>query len=239
MFDATTDYGRKITGTGEINFTNCFFKLDVQNITDSVFFRIEHNWAPPDSLKNPVQGLTISPYRYWKIDGIFNENFVAQGSFRYNKGGYLDDSLIFSQSDSVVMLYRPNTAYDWQFIDFSQIGIWSIGNLYIENLQKGEYALAVCDDTFVGLKENNTKIKTGLNIYPNPSNGNFYIDTNQPGILTFYDIEGRLLETYHLQGNQNHMQWNTKDLEGGTYFVRFISDDSKMVNSQKLIYNKD
>ncbi|MCD4730919.1 MAG: M1 family metallopeptidase, partial [Bacteroidales bacterium] len=117
--DATTDYSRKITAVGDINFPNCYFKLDIQNINDSVFFRVEHNWTPPDTLKNPVQGLTISPYRYWKIDGIFNDGFIATGQFRYNKGAFLDDGLIFSENDSVVMLYRPGTAYDWQFVDFT------------------------------------------------------------------------------------------------------------------------
>ncbi len=106
MWDAMTDYGRVIKETGQSNFGSCFFKLDVQNISDSVFIRVEHNWAPPDPLKTPVQGLTISPYRYWKIDGIFNDDFMATGIFMYNKGGHLDDGLITSENDSIVILYR-------------------------------------------------------------------------------------------------------------------------------------
>ena len=237
MSDATTDYSRKIKVTGQISFNNCFFKLDVQSIGDSVFFRVEHNWAPPDGLMNPVQGLTISPYRYWKIDGVFNEEFVATGGFRYNKGSYLDDSLIMSQNDSVVMLYRPGTGYDWQLIDFTQVGPWSIGDLFVENIQRGEYALAVCDDTFVGIKSNKTK--TGLNVFPNPSGGIFHIDVNQPGTLTFYDIEGRILDTYKLNDNQNNISWSPDKLTEGTYFVRFISSPDQIVSTEKLIYIKN
>ena len=235
--DATTDYSRKITAVGDINFPNCYFKLDIQSISDSIFFRVEHNWTPPDSLKSPVQGLTISPYRYWKIDGIFNDGFLATGQFRYNKGAFLDDGLIFSENDSVVMLYRPGTAYDWQFVDFTVVGIWSIGNLYIENLQKGEYALAVCDDTFVGIKRNKTN--TGLNVFPNPSNGIFYIDTNQPGTLTFYDIEGKIVEIFKLNNSQNHITWSPDQLTEGTYFVRFTSSQNQIMSTEKLIYMKD
>jgi aminopeptidase N len=241
MSDATTDYSRTIKSTGLINLSAYFFKLEVQNITDSVFFRIEHNWAPPDSLQNPIQGLTISPYRYWKIDGIFNEDFVAIGGFRYNKSSYsyLDDSLIMNQNDSVVMLYRLGTAYDWQFVNFNKVGTWSSGNLYIENLQKGEYALAVCDDTFVGIKGNSTDKNTGLNIFPNPSNGVFNIEINQPGTLTFYDIEGKIIDIYKLNTHQNHLTWTPDQLIEGTYFVRFTSAANQIISTEKLIYIKD
>ncbi|MCD4729325.1 MAG: T9SS type A sorting domain-containing protein, partial [Bacteroidales bacterium] len=159
------------------------------------------------------------------------------GQFRYNKGAFLDDGLIFSENDSVVMLYRPGTAYDWQFVDFTVVGIWSIGNLYIENLQKGEYALAVCDDTFVGIKRNKTN--TGLNVFPNPSNGIFYIDTNQPGTLTFYDIEGKIVEIFKLNNSQNHITWSPDQLTEGTYFVRFTSSQNQIMSTEKLIYMKD
>lgn len=239
MCDATTDYGLTIKNTGLVNYNNCFFRLDVQNITDSVFLRLEHNWAPPDSLKTPVQGLTISPYRYWKIDGIFNEGFEATGLFRYSKGSYLDDGLIFSENDSVVMLYRPGTAFDWQLINFSKVGTWSIGDIYIENLQKGEYALAVCDDSFVGIENNKIKTKTGLNIYPNPSKGIFNIDTNQPGTLTIYNIEGKIVDSFQLNNSENHVSWSPDHLNEGTYFVRFYSNGNQLVTSEKLIYIKD
>jgi len=237
MADAITDYSRTIKGVGDINFPNAYFALDVQSISDSVFFRIEHNWTPPDSIKNPVQGLTISPYRYWKVDGIFSDDFEAQGSFRYNKGAYLDDSLILSQSDSVVMLYRPGTDEDWQLIDFTQVGPWSIGNLYVDNLQKGEYTLAVCDDTFVGIE--NSKIKTGLNIFPNPSNGIFYIDTQQPGTLVFYNIEGKIIESLQLNNAQNQLTWSPNQLNEGTYIVRFFSTHNQIISTEKLVYIKN
>jgi len=239
MSDATTDYSQTIKNTGLINYANCFFRLDVQGIVDSSFFRIEHNWAPPDSIKNPVQGLTISPYRYWKVDGVFNENFVATGVFRYSKGSYLDDGLIFTESDSVVMLYRPGTAYDWQLLDFTKIGSWTYGDIYIDNLQKGEYSLGVCDDTFVGIKKIEAKIKTGLIIYPNPSNKNFNIDTNQPGTLTIYNIEGKIVDSYILESAKNHLSWSPGQLNEGTYFVKFFSTQNQIVSSEKLIYLKD
>ncbi len=239
MFDATTEYSRVIKETGLSNFGNCFFKLDVQNITDSIFIRVEHNWAPPDSLKNPVQGLTLSPYRYWKIDGIFNEDFITTGVFMYNKGAFLDDGLITNENDSIVILYRSGPADDWQFLGFTQIGPWTIGNLYVENIQKGEYTVAVCDDTFVGIKKNKTGKKAELNIYPNPSNGKFNIDTNHSGTLLFYDVNGKMVDSYKVDSNTKSIVWDSAGLSEGTYFVWYKSTSNKTIAVEKLIVTKN
>ena len=239
MCDATTEYSFTAKETGEVNCPRSFFKLDVQNISDSAFVMVEHNWAPPDSLKNPVQGLTISDYRYWKIDGIFPDDFVATGIFWYSKNGFLDDGIITNPDDSLVMLYRPATADDWQFIDFTQIGVWSIGNLYVDNLQKGEYVMAVCDDTFVGILENTENSDISLNVYPNPSDSNFSVVTDRPGILKFYDINGKSLDTIEVTDGNKQVTWLTGDLPEGTYFVRFISENYKTLAVEKLILIKN
>jgi aminopeptidase N len=239
MCDATTDYAETITQTGLYNYGNSFFKLDVQELTDSVFIRIEHHWAPPDTLKNPVQGLKISPYRYWKFDVIIQEDFNATGVFMYNKSAFLDDSLILSQNDSIVILYRPGPAFDWQLVDFTQVGIWSIGNLYVENLQKGEYTMAVCDDTFVGIKSGPAKKNRGFIIYPNPSNGNFNFGTNQPGLIQFFDVNGNLLDSMNVSENQQNNSWIAGDLPEGTYFARFRSITNEIIGEEKLVIVKD
>ena len=235
MCDATTDYALNVKQTGLINCANSFFKLDVQSITDSAFVRVEHNWAPPDSLKTPVPGLIISPYRYWKIDGIFPEDFVATSVFRYNQNDFLDNELITSNADSVVILYRQFPADDWQFLDFTQIGNWSNGFLYIENLQKGEYTIAVCDDTFVGTYEVKKNSGTGLIIFPNPSNGSFNIKTDQPGSLRFYDISGKILISHLISNPTESFIFETHHLDEGTYLVEFQSVNHEILATEKLI----
>ncbi len=235
MCDAITDYALNVKQTGLINCANSFFKLDVQSITDSAFVRVEHNWAPPDGLKTPVQGLTISPYRYWKIDGIIPDDFMAQGVFFYNKASFLDDGLIFSASDSVVILYRQNPAFDWQLIPFTKVGTWSFGNLYIDDLQKGEYALAICDDTFVGIKELKKNSGTGLIIFPNPSNGSFKIKTDQPGSLRFYDISGKVLTSHLINDPSQSFIFETHHLDEGTYLVEFQSVNHEILATEKLL----
>jgi hypothetical protein len=238
MCDATTDYSRTVKQTAIINFPNSFFNLDVQSVTDSAFFRIEHNWAPPDELKTPVQGLILSPYRYWKIDGLFPEGFQAKGRFTYKKNDFLDDGLLINQNDSLVILYRPGTAFDWQFIPFSKIGTWSMGNLFVENLQKGEYTLAVCNDTFVGIKESSIKNETGLFIFPNPSDGKINIDTSQPGYLRFYDLSGNPISPSFFINASKTFKWEAKQTDEGMLIVEFRSLDSGTITTEKVVLLK-
>jgi aminopeptidase N len=238
MCDATTDYSRTVKQTGLINFPNSFFKLDVQSVTDSAFFRIEHNWAPPDELNIPVQGLILSPYRYWKIDGIIPEGFQAQGVFHYNKTIFLDDSLLVNQNDSIVILYRPGTTFDWQFIPFSKIGTWSVGNLFVDDMQKGEYTIAVCDDTFVGINETGKKNDTGLYIFPNPTDGKINIDTSKPGYLKFYDLSGKSLSQSFFVDPSKTFSWDSGQTNEGILIVEFRSLDSVTITTEKIVLLK-
>ncbi|MEZ5083757.1 MAG: M1 family aminopeptidase [Bacteroidales bacterium] len=231
--DATTDLKRVIKETGTYPNSGTFCDLEVESIGDSAFLWIAHQWAPPDPLKTPIQGLTLSDYRHWRIDGIFPEGFDVTGVFWYNVNTHLDDGLVFNNGDSLVILYRPSAAYDWQFLDFTKIGLWNIGKLFVENMQPGEYTLGVCDDTFVGTKK--VKNKTGFKIYPNPSSNGFTIETHFAGTLKFYDINGKLLQSISVEMGNGTTSWNPKDLELGTYFVRYISNKNKMIGIERLV----
>jgi len=231
--DAATDFHNVIKTTGSPAFPNTFFELEVSVVNDSAFVWVGHQWAPPDPLITPVQGLTLSDYRYWDIQGIFPEGFQATGIFFYSVSAHLDDGLLTNPGDSIVMLYRPSPAYDWQFVNFSQIGLWNIGKLYVENIQPGQYTLAVCDDTFVGVKDN--KEKTGFNVYPNPSDSGFNIETEVPGMLRFYDVAGKLLESRKIPKNTDLQYWEPANQGKGIFFVRYLSEDNRLVGVEKLV----
>ncbi len=192
--DATTDYANVIKETGSSVFPNTYFHLDVVSVEDSAFVWVGHQWAPPDSTKNPYELVTISDYRYWVIDGIFPEGFNATADFFFSKSSYLDNGIIINPEDSVNLLYRPTTNDEWQFVNYTFIGTWNIGKFYVENVQPGLYTVAVVDESIVGTfsqKANETK----LNISPNPSSGSFLFDLDQPGTLMFYDVNGKLVDT--------------------------------------------
>ena len=114
-----------------------------------------------------------------------------------------------------------------------------MGNLYVDNLQKGEYTLAVCDDTFVGMNEIRKNNGSGLHIFPNPSNGNFNIGTSQPGYLNFFDISGKLIASCLVDDPAKTFTWETTHLDEGTFLVEFQSLNHETIASEKLVLIKN
>lgn len=236
MADATTDNFHIFTETGDYTFPKTFFKITVNEIPDSALIQAIHFWVPPDSLKESVNGLTLSDYRYWRIEGIAPEGFSATGSFYYSRNGYLDNTLIQSETDSVVILYRKNASEDWQSIPFERIGLWNIGNLIVSDMQFGEYTLAVWD-TQVGTHEIITETPQPVNVYPNPSKDAFYIQYNipGPGEISILTSSGTAVKSFEVK-DQGIVEWIPENLPGGTYFVRIHSIDNIVTDTLQIVY---
>jgi len=81
MNDATTDSYRYFTEPVDFTFPLTYASVFIDELADSSLVRVTHNWVAPDSLKIPVEGLRLSPYRYWKVTGVFPESFQARGKF--------------------------------------------------------------------------------------------------------------------------------------------------------------
>ena len=80
----------------------------------------------------------------------------------------------------------------------------------------------------VGLEEE----ISGLNVYPNPSNGivNIEIEGNQTFLVQVNDVVGKLISEENINSNTT---LNLQDLEKGVYFVTV--SDSKTSNTTKII----
>jgi len=237
LCDAITEKAKVVKNNELINFEDTYFKLNVANISDSAFVRVEHNWAPPDTLSYYQPGLTFSDYRYWKIDGLWPDIFQASGLFNYSKNGYLDNNLITNMEDSLVILYRPNPSVEWIGIDFSKPANPYYGTITVENLQKGEYTLAIWDHDYVGLDEYNTEIQSLCNIFPNPSNEAFMINFNfeNASEIKIFDSNGKNVESISISKNQKSIKYLPKNLSPGVYFLRIISDENIILCNNKLI----
>lgn len=221
--DATTDYAKIIKSTGEFTFPDTYVKVNTLTLADSAFVRITHNWVPPDGLQNPLPGLTLSDYRYWKVEGIFPAGFKAKARFFYSKANSLDNTLLISSADSLVLLYRPGPGHEWYGIPFTKIGAWNVGYLEVDNLMRGEYTLAVWDSHYVGVMNNKNIQK--LDIYPNPARGCVSIATSAktPSILCIYDSKGRLVKEQSLEAGDHIAKWDSATMAPGIYFVH-LSD---------------
>lgn len=219
---ATTDSYRTIREPGLSDYTSTWFKLDAIAVPDSAFVRVTHNWVPPDSLKAPVQGLTISDYRYWTIEGIFPEGFDATGRFWYSRNTLLDNTLITNAADSLVILYRPDATSDWEPVSFTKTGPWQIGTIYVPHLRPGDYTLAVWDALYVGNKFRPSSGQA-INVYPNPAGNRLTIGLpdGARGLITVSDTAGKTVFTKSTGAGTRILHWDCSNQRSGTYLVTF------------------
>ncbi|MDO8897384.1 MAG: T9SS type A sorting domain-containing protein, partial [Bacteroidales bacterium] len=204
---------------------------------DSAFYRVTHHWAAPDSLKNEIPGLRISPYRHWELQLIQSGNINLRGRFFYSNSAVLDATLIQSINDSVVMLYRPNTASDWEAISQERTGSWNMGNIIVHNLLPGQYTLAVWDKQLVGKAENTlvAEIKK-LKAEPNPARDfvNLSWEKNLSGILTIVDSTGKTVMQKNIQ-HEKRLSIQTEKWPKGMYFAELVKLTGESAGFVKII----
>lgn len=226
------------TGTKQLLHSN--LTLQVQNITDSVFMVVEHNWAAPDPVIAWESGNLISSQRYWRIDGIWNTGFNTNATFRYSgqlTGGnsHLDHLLITGAEDSIILLYRPNRAVDWYEYPTYTKNMGNAndktGTLNVTNLQKGEYAIALKGQN-LGLNEWNNEVDVQL--YPNPTSGLVIVETNRVSDrMVVTDAIGRLVDQLLQPGNE--ASFNTHSWSKGTYWITGYSQDKALFHQLLIV----
>ncbi|MFH0866318.1 MAG: M1 family aminopeptidase [Bacteroidota bacterium] len=240
--DATTDYYKVIKTTGNHFFSNSFFSLNVLNVSDSAFFRVEHNWVAADPLKAPsAEIFRVSDKRYWKIDGIIPQGFNATGKFNYNRNSSGMENLLLPTAasvDSLVLLFREDAADDWQVVNFVKSGT-SVGYLTTNNLQKGEYTFGVGKPNQSGISQIDNTKKPSLDVYPNPSTDTFYITymAEENSEIKIYDASNKLVYSKEVKQKQGQLSWSPLKVKQGVYFIYLYSDD-KPVASKKAVFSK-
>lgn len=234
----------KAAGTSFNTISNGRLQLTVQSITpnDSALILIEHNWAPPDSFKVPNPNYKISPYHYWKVSGILPPLFDATASVMYDgrictSGGgcYLDHQLITAtnQEDSIVLLYRKNTADDWSLFPYTTKVLGPLtdknGTIKIDSLLLGEYAIAFAYVLNNSVLEN--EISNSIAVFPNPSTGAFTVQSSKLKIKNseILDVTGRIIKSAVLENGI----LNLHGAESGIYFLKIKTEKGTAV--KKLI----
>ncbi len=231
--DATTDSYKIFTEPQEYTYPDSYFKLYLDACTDSSLLRVTHHWAAPDTLKTPVEGLRISNYRYWQTEGLLDNSFQARGRFYFSQGGYLDGDLIQSSADSVVILYRAHSSDEWQMVDQELVGTWMIGYIFVNDLQLGEYTLAVWDKTIVSA-DAIPDLEKQIQIYPNPSKGEvtfvFPVRGNYRVVLT--NENGFSVGEFEVSGKE--ARWSPEFPQKGLILVS-VFKGKELLETKKVI----
>lgn len=246
---AISDNYKTIKTTGSHNFNLGRMNFTVNSISDSAFIRVEHIWVGPGALTTPIGNLTISPDRYWKIDGILPSNFSATTRLYYdgrtnttsNGNGYLDHNLLGNSEDSIVLLYRRNPSENWRIYPYytqNMLGTNTpkYGYMQLDSLLLGEYVFAYGDNlTNVSKNEiSEQKIK----IYPNPASNDLIIDFDGISLnreIKIFDMIGKNIAKIKNESTQVHIstqQWNN-----GIYIIE-IENENKEKTLKKIVINK-
>lgn len=227
-----------ITETGIDVWSNALIEINTTAIQDSVLLRIEHHWVAPDPIKDEQSLYRLSNRRFWRVDGIVNENFKAELKFTYNgrtqgtSSGWLDHELI-EDEELLYLMYRKDPSDDWVVADAEQRTFSSttdkFGNFRIDSLMLGEYTFAVLDSS---LSINDSKFNEELNeiqIYPNPSNNHVKVIWTKLNItaIDIYDIQGKHLGNIPVNQGETSKDLNISHLQPGSYLLRLHSKSGK------------
>jgi aminopeptidase N len=239
--DATTDEDKVIKATGLLNFTDTYAKINTLSLPegDSALVRITHRWVAPDSLKTPTDGLRLSDYRHWRVDGIFPEGFDATGSFYFSKFNYLDNTLMTNNNDSLIILYRPDRAANWEAVDFVKTGNQYIGYIEVPHVQEGEYTLAVWEETFVGTSAELSDPENQIIVFPNPANGEVFIECGPftPEFIKIFNAAGQVVDSIAGNVNRQSYQWNAAGFPAGVYVFNFFDKNGEVIATRKVLIN--
>lgn len=227
---AVTGETTKIKSTGIRDQSYPMFRYIVDNAPDSSLVRVEHYWVSPDPFKEPSNEFAyyISDERFWKVDGIWANDFHATGRVYFTGiagvGTELDPilaSMSGFHEDSLKLFYRENSSNIWKPVDgisISNMGSATDGRAYIsfDTLKKGEYTFGWRKSP-VSIDEHNDNT---FSIYPNPvcdwlaikSDKNF---NNHLTLKIFNSLGEQVMKT-----NYWAAQINVSSLPSGVYFLK-------------------
>jgi aminopeptidase N len=240
--DATTDKSLTASAPFSQSHSDLFCKIGISEIApgDTAFIRMTHRWVAPDEPKNPVNGIMISNTHHWRIDAVAAEGTKLTGSFIYNKFNHLDNELLSDPNDSLGVMYRANRATDWEPVFAVKTGSTNVGFFDLPLLLPGEYTLAAWDDMYVGMEEEIIeKQKTEITIFPNPAEDIIFITLGKRNATTVevFDAKGQLTDTIYNFQRLNNLQYDTRSLSPGSYFLKFLDHNGREIENHKLIVN--
>jgi aminopeptidase N len=248
--DAITDEEQTISSTGTHTFSAARVTLNVQNVQDSAYVRIEHNWVGPDPIQNNTHNYVLDNQHYWTIDGFFPAGFYTKGKFYYDgrtsstngPAQWLDNNLTVPNGDSIILVYRRDAADDWhEYPHYTKtiIGSASLskyGYMDADSLVPGQYAFARGASTvLIGVNELPAPAPEVV-AYPNPSWNQVTVEwpgaSNDPVEVRVYDTNGKLVHSEIVNGIQ--LQLQTSAWLSGIYVVE-VSQKGKSIGKKQVI----
>ncbi len=201
---------------------------------------IEHHFGHPYDT-DTIAGVVRTVNRYWVVNA---DQWVAdgvEGRFRFVRSNntssnyaHLDHGFYQRTAtyDSIALLWRPDSETPWRVMTHTKNGDRNEGFLRMHDLRRGEYTIAVVDNSLIGIDA--PQSDSGINLFPNPvpqgAGIGLDVPTEQPFAVEIFDTTGR--KVWHATNCRSGQTINPR-LPAGTYLVRiennFISLHSNLI----------
>ena len=230
--DGKTQKNIMLKTTSSQNFA--YVTLLPQSLTDSVFFSVENHLVGPydDPL---IPNLTLSSKHFWTVNRFDFGEANVEAWFDYSKNN--DGDIIETQNDSATLLYRKNAAEAWHEIPYTLYpgSIWRQGRFIVDDVQPGEYTIAVWDKEALG-EEEYVVPERRMQVFPNPAEGRVHLSWGEltDGQIRILSPEGKELRSVafnHAEG----IDLYTDGLPKGCCTVVRQDKEGRMINIEKLI----
>ena len=229
--DGKTQKDYMLKSTGQQNFA--YVTVQVESLTDSVFVGIENHLVGPydDPL---IPDLTLSSKHFWTINRYDFGEAGVKGMFDYSKN--VDSDIIHTINDSATLLYRQNASEPWHEIPHSAYpgSTWKMGRFIVDNLQAGEYVIAVWDKESLGTED---YLDSGnpMQVYPNPAEKQVTViwRGQKDGQVMLFDLQGKLLRTADCIGEEIVLALD--GLSQGTYLLKGVDKNGTILDTAKLV----
>ncbi|MBQ5856628.1 MAG: T9SS type A sorting domain-containing protein [Bacteroidales bacterium] len=224
--DACHSYTYIVNKKGNKEFKDARIKFVAKEISDSTLLRVEHRWVGADC--DLSDGTKISPNRYWTIHRLDKGNSVINAEFQYQNVEAYDADLFKSGNDSLMVMYRKDGSHQWKQVDFSIKGNNNAGIITVENIQSGDYTLAIWNEKYIGLNESE---ETYIDIYPNPTNDiiNIKLKNEIKENIIITNQLGQVVKKTNIDGKE--IVINVEDLTSGVYFINVSNQKMKFLKN--------
>ena len=217
FLDAKQDKNVLFTASG--NLSQGKFKAIVNSVADSTMLRIEDHFVGPDG-DPEIPYLTLSTSHYWNF---FRNDFGEAGvtaQITFSNSNSIDGDIIHTENDSAVLLYRADLNDPWHTIPYTQEGNWKMGRFTVDDVQTGQYTIAVIDKILWSVNKESSQL---LNIYPIPTHGILKVDATYAN-YRITNLKGQTLMTGTAQG-----QIDVSELPAGVYFITIDGNTQKII----------
>lgn len=230
--DGKTQKNMMLKSTSSQSFA--YVTAQATSLTDSVFFSVGNHLVGPydDPL---IPNLTLSSKHFWTVNRYDFGEANVEAWFDYSKNN--DGDIIETQNDSATLLYRKNASEPWHEIPYTLYAgsTWRVGRFVIDDVQSGEYAIAVWDKEALG-EEEHFMPEQRMQVFPNPAQGNVNISWGETanGQIRIANADGKELKNIRFS-QTDHVSLPIGDLPQGCFTVSRLDEAGKVVNVEKLI----